>query len=257
MLRYFVFLAVMFLSACVTETTSSFKPKENQGEALSLYIQLGLAYIQKQDTDRARMHLTRALEIDPDSAGAHAGFGLLYQREGEPALAEKSFQHSLRSDPGYTRGRTYYAAFLYSKKEYAKALDQLTVASQDTEYDGRAQVFVNIARCAVRLKDNDRALKAFEKATLLDRSLVGTIVDLIEVQLDMQEYDEAQRLYARMQNYIKHGAMTHSPRSLLAGARLAMHYKKPDQVASLGLVLKNLYPNSPEYKQYKALMTNE
>ncbi len=247
----------LLLGACVSKTTSSFKNKENQTDALNLYIQLSLAYIQKQDLERARIHINRALEIDPDSPGAHAAFGLLYERQGEPALAEKSFLRALKKDPQYTRGRTYYAAFLYSKKDYAKALDQLLIASEDTGFDGRGQVFVNIARCSIRLKKHEEATKAFDKAVLLDRSLLSTLVELIEVQIGMNEHDEAQKLFNRMQNYVRNGVMTHSPRSLLAGARLAKHYGQSDQMASLGLVLKNLYPGSQEYTQYKALITND
>ncbi|MCF5586470.1 type IV pilus biogenesis/stability protein PilW, partial [Pseudomonas syringae] len=39
-------------------------------------------------------------------------------------------------------------------------------------------------------------------------------------------------------------------RSLLLGARLAKIYDDRNKAASLGLLLKRLYPGTPEYQQY-------
>ena len=44
--------------------------------------------------------------------------------------------------------------------------------------------------------------------------------------------------------------------SLLTGIRIAHHLNNRNQEASLALQLKNNFPESVEYQQYKALMSN-
>jgi type IV pilus assembly protein PilF len=132
-------------TACVTTTDSVFTQKANKSEAVDTYVQLGLAYIERDDYDRARKHLVRALAIDPKNAGALAAMGLVFQNDGEPALAEENFKKSIVEDPTFTRGRTYYAAYLYSEGRYQEAYDQFKQASTDTEFEGRAQIFRNMA----------------------------------------------------------------------------------------------------------------
>jgi type IV pilus assembly protein PilF len=51
--------------------------------------------------------------------------------------------------------------------------------------------------------------------------------------------------------------MQHSPESLLTGIQLARYFNEWDREASLALVLKNQYPESDQYQQYKALMSND
>ena len=50
--------------------------------------------------------------------------------------------------------------------------------------------------------------------------------------------------------------LVHSPESLLTGIRIASYYSDEDQEASLALQLRNKFPESVEYQQYKVLISN-
>jgi len=254
---FLVGFLMLLLSACVTTTDSAFTRKADENRAHDNYVQLGLAYIQRSDFEKARLNIERALEIQSDSSEAYAALGLLYQQEAEDELAEEYFKKSLDLDENNTRGRTFYAAFMYRSKRYEEALEQFQIASKNTHYSGRASIFVNIAQCALKLERNDLAIKAYEKVIVLDRAHPQALLGITQLLMQEEQYLKAQRYYNRIVNIIRSSSMTHSARSLSLGIELANHFNNDSEVSSYVLLLKQLYPDSREYQQYRTLISNE
>ncbi len=86
--RYFLALLLLagFLSGCVTTSDSRFSREADRDDAVDSFVQLGTAYIAQGNTERARTHLERALELDPQSAPALSAMGLVYRSEGKRAM---------------------------------------------------------------------------------------------------------------------------------------------------------------------------
>ena len=254
---YLIGFLMISLSACVTTTDSAFNRKADEDRAHDNYVQLGLAYIQRSNFEKARLNIDRALEIKSDSSEAYAALGLLYQQVAEDELAEESFKKALSYDENNTRGRTFYAAFMYRSKRYEEALEQFQIAGQNTNYNGRASIFLNIAQCASKIEKYDVAIKAYEKVLALDRTQPQALIGVTQLLISEGQYLKAQQYYNRIVNIIRSSSMTHSTRSLSLGIELAQHFNNDGQVSSYVLLLKQLYPDSREYKQYRALLTNE
>ncbi len=254
---YLIGILVLSLTACVTTTDSAFTRKADEGKALDNYVQLGLAYIQRNDFEKARLNLDRALDINSDSSEAYAALGLLYQQEAENELAEESFKKALDLDAKNTRGRTFYAAFMYRSQRYEEALEQFQIAGQNTDYNGRASIFLNIAQCALKLERYDVAIKAYEKVIALDRGHPQALIGITQLLIHEEQYLKAQQYYNRIVNIIRSSSMTHSVRSLSLGIELAQHFNNDSLISSYVLLLKQLYPDSREYQQYRTLLTNE
>ncbi len=256
-MKFYLFgLLALFLSGCVTTSDSVFQ-KANKDKANENYVKLGLAYIQRNNFEKARININRALEIKPDSSEAYAALGLLYQQEAENVLAEKNFLKSMSIDENNSRGRNFYAAFLYHLGRYDEALVQFEQAGEDTEYSGRALIFLNIAQCNILLKRNDQAIKAYEKALALDRGQPQALMGIIQLLIDDQQYLKAQRYYNRVVNLISSSDKTHSAKSLWLGIAIARYYNNDSQETGYALLLEQLYPDSQENQQYRALKTNE
>lgn len=251
-----VFLAALQM-ACVTTTDSVFTQKENKSEAVDTYVQLGLAYIERNDYDRARKHLARALAIDPNNAGALAALGLVFQNDGEPSLAEKNFKRSIELDPTFTRGKTYYAAYLYSEGRYQEAYDQFKQASNDTEFEGRAQIFRNMAFCANKLNDRTLTYQAYEKSLVLNRSQPSVILTLVGMLIEDKNYQKAQQYFNNYVGMVRSSSVTHSSTSLYYGIQLARYYQDNQQESGYAMLLKTLYGDSIEYKKYRQMIANE
>ena len=247
----------IFVSGCVTTVEGPFTKKANEKVAEQRYIELGLAYIQRQKYDRARKSLVRAKSINSNSYGAFAAMGLLYQQEEEFDLADKQFLKALDINEQYTRGRTWYAAFLYSRKYYEKALFQFQIASKDTSYESRSQVFINIAHTAEKLKRYEVAQAAYLKVWALDPNDINPLIALIDFQIRIAKYSLAKKYYRRLQQIIRTGTAKHSLNTLEQGFIISHHFNNKDGQNSFLFLINKLYPESSNYQKYKAMLGNE
>ncbi len=250
-------LLTLLVTGCVTTTDSRFSREADRQEALDNYVKLATAYIGQGNLDRARHHLDRALKLDSDSPGARAAMGLVYNAEGEPELAERNFKQAISEDPGYTRARVYYGAFLFGQGRIEDARDQFLAASRDTGYQDRGSVFFNLGMTQERIGDPEAAATSYRRAVELSRGDARPLLALARVSVENGSYDVAGRHYSRLISLMqKNPRMVHSPESLFTGIRIARHYGNDDEEASLALQLKNKFPESVEYKQYKVLISN-
>lgn len=242
----------LLLSGCVTETNS---PRSEQNvdkaKALELHTQLANNYIQKGNRESARHHLRKAFDIDRNSPAATAAMARLYLLEGEAKLAEEHFQRALRRDKKLTWARNDYGLFLYRAGRYEEALEQFETAGADLDYDERARVLVNLGRTAVKLGKTERAETVFQHASLLDRQLASPLIELADLAFQRQDYSNAKIYLERYTTLTRPTA-----RSLLLGIRIERTFDNKDKEASYVMALKNLFPYSKEYLQYKQYLAD-
>lgn len=245
-------VAVMLLAGCVSENKSG-NGKSNRHvdkeKSLELHIQLAQGYIEKGNRESARHHLRKAADIDKNSAEAMEALARLYQLEGEPALAEETFKKAIKRKKNFTLANNNYGVFLFGAKRYEEALAQFELAASDLDYDGRASALVNVGRTALLLGKNDRAKAAFEHATVLDKGIADPHIELADMSFQRQEYADAKKHLDRYQALGQQSA-----RALLLAIRLERIFGNKDKEASYLLVLKNRFPYSKEYLEYKQTM---
>ena len=141
----------LLLAGCVT---TGDKPRKVDPEAArDAYIQLGIGYLQKGETERAKQPLSEALKLDPRSASANMVLALVFQQEGEYPAAEQHFRAALSADPANARILNNYGAFLLDRERYAEALSYFQKAAEDTLYSERSRVFENMGITYMRMGD--------------------------------------------------------------------------------------------------------
>ncbi len=124
------------------------------------------------------------------------------------------------------------------------------MAGEDLAYADRAEVLVNVGRTATKLGNTARAESAFAHANLLNAKLTAPYIELAELNFQKKDYAESKRFldqYASLRN--------HTARSLLLGIRIERIFGNKDKEASYALLLKNRYPYSKEYLEYKQTMS--
>ena len=224
------------------------------GELLQRHLEAGVGYLRNRDYARARDKLNRALEIDPESVPVHTAVGLLFQLEGEAALAERHFNTAIRHgeaggkrhDEALTQAHNNYGAFLFSLHRYDEAVAQLTIAAGNQFYMNRASVFENLGVAHARAGEPEGAVAALTRAIRLNPEQPRALLELAEIRFDEQDYAEAGELYHR------HTQVTaHSPASLWLCIRVSAALGHLDEAASCELALKNLYPASEEFNLYR------
>jgi len=243
-------IAVICLAGCVSHSKSGKATGQiDKSKSLELHVQLAQGYIDKGNRESARHHLRKASEIDKNSADVMEAMARLYQLEGEPALAEETFKKAIKRKKNFTLANNNYGVFLFGLKRYEEALVQFELAASDLDYDGRASALVNVGRTALSLGKNERAKAAFEHASILDKGIAEPHIELAAMSFQMQEYADAKKHLDRFQALGQQSA-----RALLLGIRLERIFGNKDKEASYLLVLKNRFPYSKEYLEYKQTM---
>jgi len=232
-------VSVLFIQACGSEPV-----KGNPEKALDNYVQLGLGYLSSGNKDQARQNLLRALKIDPNSIVANNAIALLYQSEGEMALAEKHFKFVLNKDKNFTQGRNNYARFLYFEGRTKEARDQYKRVTEDVNYRLRTQAFIGLALSEKSLGNIGAAEAALQRSISLNPRAGAAVIELAELKMEQKDYVTAKGYLDRYENLGRP-----SPRSLQMGLNLAEKFGNKDQRASYSMALKNMFPDSRETRE--------
>lgn len=241
-------ISALLLSACVHTETGGFSDKKDKEKALSLSEELARGYIREGNWEAAKRHLKVALDIDDSSAGAHEAMAMVFQNTGEIEQAASHYEKAVRLDPGVSRIRLNYASFLYQQGEFKKAAKELEIVTDDTLYPKRELAFVNLGRCYLRLENPEKAEQAFKRAYLMNRRSAGIKLELANTYFQLANYSESLKFYDAFREQVSQ----QPPQALWLGIQLADKFDNRDALASYGLALKNLYPESNEYLQYKS-----
>lgn len=241
-------LSILFcVSACVTENTDGKQRTHvNKEEAFKLHIQLAEGYVDKKNRESARHHIRKAMDIKKNSPEVFNALALVYQMEGENKLAEEYFRKAVSKNKNFSTAYNNYGVFLYSVKRYEEALVQFEAAASNLDFDGRAQAMANVGRCSLLLGNTAKAKAAFEHAAILDRGMPDSFIELADIYFVEQDYPKAKE---NLDRYMSLGVQ--SPRSLLMAIRLERMFGNKDKEASYVLLLKNRYPYSREYLEYR------
>jgi len=221
------------------------KTGKGREEARDAYVQLGIGYLQQGQTERAKVPLKKALELDSSNADAHAALALVFQIEMEPKLADEHFRKAISQRRDDARLLNNYGSFLYEQQRYQEALERYTEAAQDNLYPERSRVFENLGLTSLQLQQREQAKAYFERSLRLNSRQPRALMEMAQLSYEDKQYVPARSYYEAYMSLAPQNA-----RSLLLGVRLAKIFEERDNAASLGLQLKRLYPGTPEYQQY-------
>ena len=240
-------VTVLLLSGCVTEYSGGTQMTADPDATLDKRVSLARQYIGVGDWDNAKRNLELAQEIDPQNAEVFEAFALVYQSTGEFELAEQQFKAALRAEPSLSRARNNYAAFLYSRGRFTEAESEFSRVTDDTLYSGRPMAFVNLGLCRLQLSDPVGAEAAFSRALSMDRRNSVALLEMGFLRLEAGDTDEAKRYHGTYRTV----SPQQSPRGLLLGLRIADLTGDQDALGSYELALRNLYPDSAEYRAWR------
>ncbi len=243
---------VLAVGGCITQEQKVFNAESSPEEALEARVALARRYIGEGNWDDAKRNLKLAERIDPQNPEVYEAFALVYQSTGEYELAEESFERAIRLKDPFSRARNNYAAFLYSQGRFEDAEEQLLVVVTDTLYESRPQAFINLGLCQVRLGKEDDARKAFQRALTMDRSNSLAMLELAHIEYNASNFELAERY---LENY-RRFRRQQSSRALWLGIRVAHALQDQDAEASRALALRNLYPQSAEFRAYEQAVKN-
>jgi tetratricopeptide (TPR) repeat protein len=89
-----------------------------------------MAYLQKQDLDRAKAELMKDIEIEPDVAYDYDQLGLVFYLQQQDEDAEKIFRKALRLDPKLSSSDFQLARVCLREQKYKEALAAIDAAKK-------------------------------------------------------------------------------------------------------------------------------
>ncbi|KKK89850.1 hypothetical protein LCGC14_2728970 [marine sediment metagenome] len=247
LLCFAVLISILGSTGCVTTERGGVGTKADSKKALEYSVTLARNYIRQGNWEAAKRHLRTAIKIDDSSYEVYEALALVFQNTGEFELAEENYKKSIKLNPKFSRVRNNYATFLYQQRRFDEAVEQLQMVVKDTLYEKRTVAYINLGRAYVQLNELKPAEDAFRRAYLMDRRNVPLMYQLAEVYFQLGDYPQSQQYYDGYRSQVKR----QPAQALWLGIRLANTFDNQDALSSYSLALKNLYPTSKEYLQYK------
>jgi Flp pilus assembly protein TadD len=157
---------------------------------------LGLAYEEAGERDRARVEYERAIVLAgaaPESAGPHNNLGNLLREDGRLADAERELRAALAADPRHAGAHGNLALVLQATGRTDEAervlLDGIALAPD------AATLHSNLGNVYFRRDDLPHALAAYQQAVALDPEHADAHNNLGSVLFRLGRLEEAERQY--------------------------------------------------------------
>ena len=192
----FVILAAL-LTGCVTSNGEGGKPlkQDDPKEAAAKYnIQLGTAYLQQGNYPLAREKLERSLKQNPKDADVHTSLGLLYDRTGDPKLADKHFREALRLEPNKPDISNNYAIYLCKNGRTEEGVERFMAVAGSKYYRTPEVALTNAGVCLRAAKRLDEAQEKFNGAIKARPNYSEATVQLASLYLEREKIADARKV---------------------------------------------------------------
>jgi len=246
---YLILLISLLITGCAGQQVTT--AEQDTPKAVKAYNSLGMQYLRRSDTANAKLAFQRSIEIDSGSAQAYNGLAMVFQLEQDAPLAERYFKKAIKVEPDSAMLHNNYGAFLFSRKRYPEACKELGRATEDPFYNQRSQAFENLGRCYRLIDRLDAAEHAFKRSLTLNPKRPLAILQLSDVMLQKGDLEEAVSFFDQYSAMVDAKQVQHSAQSLWLGVQISRLKNSGIDAATYGLILKNLFPDSEEYQQYK------
>ena len=228
------------------EPVTEFDEPENRKRA-RIRTELASGYFEQGQTTVALDEIKQALVADANYAPAYNLRGLVLMQMNEPALAEASFNRAIQLNPRDADAMHNLGWMLCQQGRVVPSLDQFARALAVTGYVNAARTWMAQGVCQVRAGQAAEAEKSLTRAFELDASNPITMYNLARLQLQRGDALRAQ-FYVRRLNATPDLV---NAESLWLGLRVERRLGNADGVRQLADVLRQRYPNSPEWARYQ------
>lgn len=232
----------------VTLVACSIFPKSKTqisgSQASDVNVQLGLAYLENGDVQRAHQKLLLAEQQSPGSLQAKGAMGYFLESTGSLPSADAYYRRAITLNPKSGAAQNNYGTFLCRRGRYAEADQHFLLALQDPSYLNTAQVYENAGLCAMQIPDTEKAAGYFTRAITQDPKRAIAWLELGRIHYQAKDYQQAQQYLEHYMQLVKEPTAN----ALWLGAVLARNLGDETAAGSYTLMLQTRFPNSQAYK---------
>ena len=193
---------VLLLVGCAS------KPEIDPRRAAETQYQLGAAYFNAGDFQRALPEFAKAVELNPSEALYHDALGtaLMYNRHLDAAITQ--FQEALRIDPKFSEAKNNLGTAYLLKGDLDQARATFEEVLKDPFYATPQFAYFNLAKIYEREGKTEEAIAEYKRALDIDRDYVDAHNSLgilylrqKETDLAIEQFTEATRLNPQVALY--------------------------------------------------------
>jgi type IV pilus assembly protein PilF len=185
----FILLSSFMVSACQTIAENEITVKKVS--AAKINDQLGMAYLERRDIQRAKQKFLLALEQAPKLPEAWYSMAYFLEATGNNSEANKHYLKAITLAPNRGDVLNNYGTYLCRIGHNKQAIDYFMKAARDSEYLDIAGAYENAGICSVKYKQNKIAKAYFIKALTEDSERSTSLVELAELYYKEGKYKDA------------------------------------------------------------------
>jgi len=159
------------------------------------YHNMGVAYAEKQEYDKAMEYYRKAIELKPDYAETYLNLGIIHHQRHEYDIAMEYYSKAIELEPKLAMAYNNAGDIYNQKQEYDKAMEYFKKALELKP--DLAMAYYNVGNIYYRKQDYDNAMEYYNKALELDSNLAMAYNDIGAIYHSKQELDKAMEYYRK------------------------------------------------------------
>lgn len=161
---------ISLLSACATTNPAKTAEQEQKAKTAKINAQLGIAYLERHNLQRAKQKLLLSLEQGPNIPEPWYSMAYYLEATGNKDDASIYYQKAISIAPSRGDAQNNYGTFLCRNGDYRGAVEHFMLAVKDPMYLDPADAYENAGLCALKIPDQKMAAKYFAQAITQDPS---------------------------------------------------------------------------------------
>lgn len=182
----------MSIQACSYQKTD--QEREDAGKKIQtakINAQLGLAYLERNDVERAKRKLLVALDQAPNIPESWYSMAYFLEATGNKIEAKKYYLKAMEISPLRGDVRNNYGTFLCRSGQYEAAIKQFVSAAENPQYVNSAGAYENAGLCSMKMADEKGAYAYFQKSIMQDPSRPVSLIELATLDYKKGNYVQA------------------------------------------------------------------
>ncbi len=239
-------LALM-LGGCVP---THLAPGKSGADAAAVNVQLAIEYMKLDKLSASREFIDRALDQDPKSPTVQSTAGMIYERLGDNAKAERAYATAERLGKDDPNIENNYAGFLCRNGKAAEGEKLFLQVVRNPVYQTPEAALVNAGVCVHGAGDDVDAERYFRQALTIRPNMAEALLQLGTLAL---ERGDANAALDFVQRYL--AVNPPSPEILWLGMRAERKVGDDTAAAGYGRQLETQFPSSDQARAMRSGVT--
>lgn len=188
-------LVVLFslaMTACQTSQPSSTEETKKVTVA-KINTRLGIAYMERNDMQRAKQKFLLALEQAPNIPETWYSMAYFMESTGNKENAKKYYLKAVEVAPQRGDALNNYGTFLCRSGDYKGAVAQFIKATKDPKYLEQSAAYENAGLCSLKIPNQTAAIAYFKRALEEDPHRPTALIELSELNYKQGAYALARK----------------------------------------------------------------